>query len=462
MAKVVHTAESAHTGADTYRGLYDASSGGFPSGAVAGDFWTVNVAGVIDGVPVRVGDKIIASVTPTQNALWCGEWIKVDVRDKVAPAIVDSDGTTMVTVDLTAQDENRISLITGGTLAMAVENNGRLTLPNYASLSEGNTSEALFVDAAGTVRQGTVVAAPQTNLVDRDGDTSIIIDTGSNPDIDEVRLVAGGIPAAEFGAALTTLRNEVTLPAFPSTRNDGNTTSALYVGAGGELRLGLIPNIHVPVTVIDGNSIDFTASGTDNQTITAEITGIGAATSGQAYLADGAGSGTWTTVSLDTTAIFDAAMTTVVDTDASPNHITMTAGGIAVADFTPGVTILGSGSLDKTTIKGNLIVLPDIPQIDSSMRALYIDGAQRVRSGRISGIADSAGTTLVRAGEVAVDEITLQTSSTTRARITDTGFITNHDIEITGNTAGIILESLNGTRFRLQIQDDGSLKATTI
>lgn len=73
------------------------------------------------------------------------------------------------------------------------------------------------------------------------------------------------------------------------------TDSALvYVDEDGETTtLDLSANMHAPVTVNDGNTVDFTASGTNNQTITAEITGSGSADEGQIPMSDGAGNITW-------------------------------------------------------------------------------------------------------------------------------------------------------------------------
>ena len=53
---------------------------------------------------------------------------------------------------------------------------------------------------------------------------------------------------------------------------------------------------HVPVTTVDSGSINFVQSGTDNQTITAEISGIATATIGQIPVTDGSGNIVWSTV----------------------------------------------------------------------------------------------------------------------------------------------------------------------
>ena len=53
---------------------------------------------------------------------------------------------------------------------------------------------------------------------------------------------------------------------------------------------------HVPVTTVDSGSINFIQSGTDNQTITAEINGIATATAGQIPTTDGSGNIVWSTV----------------------------------------------------------------------------------------------------------------------------------------------------------------------
>lgn len=71
----------------------------------------------------------------------------------------------------------------------------------------------------------------------------------------------------------------------------GNITATTVEGALAELAA----NSHVPVATVDSNTIDFTVSGTDNQTITAIIAGADTATNGQTPISDGAGGITWTT-----------------------------------------------------------------------------------------------------------------------------------------------------------------------
>jgi hypothetical protein len=57
----------------------------------------------------------------------------------------------------------------------------------------------------------------------------------------------------------------------------------------------LANNTHVPVTTVDSLTIDFTQSGVNNQTITADLVGANTATIGQIPTSDGSGSITWTT-----------------------------------------------------------------------------------------------------------------------------------------------------------------------
>ena len=50
----------------------------------------------------------------------------------------------------------------------------------------------------------------------------------------------------------------------------------------------------------------------------------------------------------------------------------------------------------------------------------------------------------------------------TRAEITNSGLNVNGDIEVTDNTKGVILKSPDGSRFRLEVANDGTLSTEAL
>lgn len=60
------------------KGGWDASSGSFPSGTTAGDYYTVSVAGTVDGEVFVKGDWLLSLVDGASTTTYASNWVRVD------------------------------------------------------------------------------------------------------------------------------------------------------------------------------------------------------------------------------------------------------------------------------------------------------------------------------------------------------------------------------------------------
>ena len=107
----------------------------------------------------------------------------------------------------------------------------------------------------------------------------------------------------------------------------------------------LANNTHVPVTTIDSPTINFTQSGVDFQTVTADFVGANTATIGQIPTSDGNGNITWTTPTV----------TVLAD-----NGLTETSGTIEL-----GGTLIHDTFIDDTTANTNKLTIGTTTPINS-------------------------------------------------------------------------------------------------
>lgn len=71
-------AAAAAAGATIFVGVWDASSGSFPSVVAKGSYYLVSVAGTVNGIPFDVGDQIFARIQNPSTTTYAGNWIKVE------------------------------------------------------------------------------------------------------------------------------------------------------------------------------------------------------------------------------------------------------------------------------------------------------------------------------------------------------------------------------------------------
>lgn len=135
-----------------YIGTFDASGGAFPSNIEQGDFWKVNVAGVIDGVDLNVGDMIIANKV-VSGATTSADFDIIDnteatdiLRDKDVSSDSDLtvDSTKLATRDaIETAIENKVAAVT---IKVKVE---QTTISgNQFTLTHTPVSGVVFMDEA--------------------------------------------------------------------------------------------------------------------------------------------------------------------------------------------------------------------------------------------------------------------------------------------------------------------------
>lgn len=224
------------------------------------------------------------------------------------------------------------SVLGGGDISVTDDGSGTYTV----SFTEALTSISISGDSI--------------TYTDEDGANTII--ALPQPDGSETSVTAGG----DITVTGTGTTGDPYIVSFTETTTTLSFTDSTltYINEGGDTtNIDLSTTFHPPVTVNDGSTVDFTASGTANQTITAEITGSSAASSGQIPMSDGAGNITWTDATITSieaqsdgtlVATLSSGTTVTFDLDAAPRVDNMTeletaatalaagATGIAIAD----------------------------------------------------------------------------------------------------------------------------------
>lgn len=164
------------------------------------------------------------------------------------------------------------NVVGGGDISVTDDGSGTYTV----SFSETNTSLTIsgstltYTDEEGTVNN--------LDLPSVDGSETSVTGGG------DISVSGTGTSADPYTISFTESTSTLTISGSTLTFTDEN---------GDETNIDLGTLQHEAVTVNDGNTIDFTASGTDNQTITAEITGAASATEGTVPTSDGSGNITW-------------------------------------------------------------------------------------------------------------------------------------------------------------------------
>lgn len=180
--------------AKNFLGTWDAAAGALPAaGHSAGDYYTVSVAGLIDGIEVGVDDWIVAVAPTTQTAQWGGEWIPIDANlitvstANLTTNTIDVDGDTSVSVG-TADD---ITLEAGGTNMLTIDGVAKTisVALDVATINDAATDAALYADTT----DGEIKYGPIKTLSDTDGDTSVRVDTtGAGTDSDQIVFESNG------------------------------------------------------------------------------------------------------------------------------------------------------------------------------------------------------------------------------------------------------------------------------
>lgn len=387
MASIFHATEALISAPNNYQGTWDASLGVLPATSSAiGDFYRVTTGGTIDGVLCRTGDRIVVIDTPTQNTMWCGEWIRIPAEDYVSEHIIDSDGDTFVELE-SSVDEDTIRFQVAGTEIATMLPTGRIDLPTYAGVNDGSTVVALYVDAGtGELRQGTI------------GSGSGILTFQGNWDP-----TTGAFPGG--GTALT--------GAYYEAVADGIVDGVEF--AAGDTIFAKTDNASQTTYVSNWLKVD----NTNNSLVSPD--------------------GDTSVVVSNDDILLGANNITFIDIDGVANQIQL------------------SGAI---TMSGNEII--DDDPTDS---ALYLDGATaELKYGYVKTLQDRNQNTRVEVEQVINDQTIRFTADATEVmQINEpNGLTISRDIEITSNTRGLILQSPDGTRWSLGMNNDGSLRATSL
>ena len=186
-------------------------------------------------------------------------------------------------------------------------------------------------------------------------------------------------PSATNGIVVSSTGTDATISAVDNT-NAGLATPAMLL------------NSHVPATFNDSGTIDFTVSGTDNQTVTATLLGVSGATIGQVPQSDGAGNITWVTPTSATNLTYTASPTqgTVLSdtgTDAIIPSVTVTDAGLATPSLlanshvpvttTAGTVTITQSGTDNQTLKADITgidtaTIGQIPSTDGAGNVVWV------------------------------------------------------------------------------------------
>lgn len=95
-------------------GGWDASSGAFPAGANANEFYVASVAGTVDGQTFAIGDWLIARIDAPSIAVFAGNWTRADYSAVVASVFFDAAFLTVGTAAAADAQLNTLYLATEG------------------------------------------------------------------------------------------------------------------------------------------------------------------------------------------------------------------------------------------------------------------------------------------------------------------------------------------------------------
>lgn len=237
-----------------------------PSGTAGVDQWSAVSVASFTNSDTRLGNPTVS-----------GGNLQFDIIDVVTGS---STGATVTIPVLSIAPVQ--SVVGGGDISVSDNGSGVYTV----SFTENLTT--LTIDGSTLTYTDEDGAETDISLPQADGSETKVTAGG------DIAVTGTGTTADPYIVSFTENLTTLTL----------TDSSLVYVDEDGETTtLDLSTNMHAPVTVNDGNTVDFTASGTNNQTITAEITGSGSADEGQIPMSDGAGNITWSDATITSIAV---------------------------------------------------------------------------------------------------------------------------------------------------------------
>lgn len=169
--ELVNTITAISTG-NVVAGSWDASSGSFPSGSIAGTFYIVSASGTVDGVSFFVEDRLYPIVDSASTTTYSGNWVR-DPRSEVVPVVYDNVATLVASLESSrgvgvvwevaggfqyTEVASGGDLVTAGGVHLDVVHNGEI---HAAAVYQGEwgaaitlASSILSAAGGGTVRMG--------------------------------------------------------------------------------------------------------------------------------------------------------------------------------------------------------------------------------------------------------------------------------------------------------------------
>jgi hypothetical protein len=477
-----------------WNGSWDASLGSFPTVTTIGQgaVYYVTVAGTVDGTTFLSGDLLVSRIDSPSTTTFTGNWIQIGPgSNPVAPYIQNAGGDTTVHTDETL-GEDIIRMDAGGvgnivTVASSLVtisqpltvSSGTVTLSALTNaVDDGPTDVVMYPDGSGELQVG-----PVWKIADNDNDTTITVATTSVGDQDTITLSAAGVANLAVTSTGTTLTNAVTLASKSSATNDGATLSALYLDGSGVLK-------HGPINLAN----DLVFQGAWDASV-GTFPGAGAAEAGWYYkvtvggtvdsVVFDIGDTLFAEVDSASTITYAANWFKIDNSQADPTLIRDTDGDTRIqVEETADEDIIrfdANGVGDVVTVTSALatISLPltvtgdvtasNYPNsrddgVNLTGDALYVTAGGLLQYGELCNhrICDDDADTYVNVETSAdVDNVQIYTGGIASATHNANGMTTALDIQITSSSKGLILEAPDGTNWRLTINDDGSLTATS-
>ena len=420
-------------------------------------------------------------------------------------SLVYVDGTPLLTRaaligDITATQGSNSTLIannvvTNAKLAQAssftLKGNNTGAVANVTDLSIADVKTLLAytgADVANTPAGNIAATTVQAAINELDGEKQVNlqfqeegVNLGTSGTVDTVNFTGAAVTSSRVGNTLTVdipaTTGVTNLSYTPSATNgivvsdtgtDATITSVTGVNAGLATPT-MFTNSHVPVTTTAG-TVTITQSGTDSQTLKADITGISGATTGQVPSKDALGNITWITPSGGATITAD-------------NGLTETLGNIQLGGTLLHDTTVTQGSnklvferfaLELTNTTKSILGLTDVnfvgeytedaTNFGSGVTAYFFNGILSDGSGNTAVVIgkETVGGTYTRTTQILAgnEVMTISTDGnvTTTVEIsTNSGFITNvSDISgsatSTENSTNRWMGSIVGTGYQHSVQ----------
>jgi len=192
-------------------GAFDASSGGFPTGATAGNIFRVSAAGMVDGVAFAKNDTLTALASPPSSTTYAGNWLIGENSDVLISAdvqpfqsLAELIATSFISVGQRAQIAGRGEYVIAAAGSYAVDG---INVIDLVGISGQAVSTSLNFDSVADLYADTRPIAFLRSIFGsagkktvRAGDVSFTLDLAQIAAA--VITTAGGVNYEPYGQAL--------------------------------------------------------------------------------------------------------------------------------------------------------------------------------------------------------------------------------------------------------------------